>query len=75
MFGPFGGPFIGRRFSRFSPGFFPGFGFGGVSPTYYPYLVANGWGGSCGCGPFFSPFSPFTFSPFSTFPAFPFRTF
>jgi len=64
MFGPFE-----SRFNRFSPAFypglFPGFGFGGVLPTYYPYLAANGWGrGCCNYGPFFAPFNPFPFTPF-----------
>jgi hypothetical protein len=74
MFGPFESRF--NRFNRFSPGifpgFFPGFGFGGVLPSYYPYLVANGFGRSC--GPCFPSFSPFAFSPFITpFSPYPFR--
>jgi hypothetical protein len=35
--------FPSRRRFAFNSGFFPGpFG---VNPSYYPYLVANGWGG------------------------------
>jgi hypothetical protein len=62
MFGRFGFGFPGR-------GFFPGPFFGGIAPSYYPYLAANGWGGcGYGCGgPFFGGFpygGGFGFSPF-----------
>lgn len=42
MFGPLG-------FSRF------GLGFGGILPSYYPYLAANGFGRCCG------PYAPYPY--------------
>jgi hypothetical protein len=40
---------------RSFPSFFPGFGFGGILPSYIPYLVANGFGRCCG------PFAPYPY--------------
>ena len=36
---------------------FPGFGFHGILPSYYPYLVAMGLG-RCNCRPAPQPFIP-----------------
>jgi hypothetical protein len=52
MLGLYGGSRFGRfgGFGRFG---YPGFGFGGIAPSYYPFLYSSGFGRGCGCGPFF----------------------
>lgn len=57
-------------FGGFTP-FFPRVGFfGGILPSYIPFLVANGWG-RCSCPSFPVPFPIFTpIAPFVPFPVF-----